>query len=218
MRCPGDRMVVCDPCELENTNENPVARYADAGHASGYESSGPLILDAMEGEMGTKPVELWGNEALHYIAGNLRQTRIDNERWETTYVDGDGEVWIRDYPHGELQGGGSPRLRRVGLPGTPADPEGSGAGGQQSDPGVPRQGTKCVLYRDLQECWCVYREEGSLFLGASVGTIVTQLGILRLNSEEAGWVEAGDMVLIRRLAHEFIRRPESFGSRFLGRF
>lgn len=183
--------------------------------------------------MSTKPVELWGNEALHYIAENLRQTRIDNERWETTYVDRDGEVWIRDYPHGELQGGGSPRLRRLGLPGALADPKGSEDGGQQSDSGVPRQPPeleklkpnlnlasemKRELYRDVEGCWSVYEEDGSFFLAASVGTIVSYLGLLKLTPEEAGWVESGEIGLIRRLAHEFIRGPESFGSRFLGRF
>lgn len=58
--------------------------------------------------------ELTGAEAAIYINENLKQARIDYEKWETEYIDEKtGERWIKDYPHSELHGGGPPRLRKV---------------------------------------------------------------------------------------------------------
>jgi hypothetical protein len=58
--------------------------------------------------------ELNGAEAVDYARQHLKQVRVDPENWEIEYVDErTGEKWLMDYPHAELQGGGSPRLRRV---------------------------------------------------------------------------------------------------------
>jgi hypothetical protein len=58
--------------------------------------------------------ELNGAEAVEYAQQRLKKVRGDAEGWEIEYVDEKtGEKWLMDYPHAELQGGGSPRLRRV---------------------------------------------------------------------------------------------------------
>jgi hypothetical protein len=56
-----------------------------------------------------------GQDALKYIEKkNLREVRQDDRLWQTEYADDKtGERWILDYPHSGLQGGGSPRLRRI---------------------------------------------------------------------------------------------------------
>lgn len=57
--------------------------------------------------------ELYGAEAVSYANQHLRKVRVASDNWEIEYVDDyTGESWIMDYPHSELQGGGSPRLRR----------------------------------------------------------------------------------------------------------
>jgi hypothetical protein len=55
-----------------------------------------------------------GEEALRYAKVNLREIKVDAEKWETEYLDEKtGEKWILDYPESELHGGGSPRLRKI---------------------------------------------------------------------------------------------------------
>lgn len=54
-----------------------------------------------------------GEEALSRTQ-RLTKTRIDSETWETEFRDdATGETWILDYPHSNLHGGGSPRLRKT---------------------------------------------------------------------------------------------------------
>jgi hypothetical protein len=54
-----------------------------------------------------------GADAVKYAAARLRKLRVDPASWEIEYVDDStGETWVMDYPNSELQGGGSPRLRR----------------------------------------------------------------------------------------------------------
>jgi Immunity protein 27 len=58
--------------------------------------------------------ELEGAEAVEYAQQRLKEVRVDPDKWEVEYVDErTGDKWLMDYPHAELQGGGSPRLRRV---------------------------------------------------------------------------------------------------------
>ena len=56
-------------------------------------------------------VEMNGRKAQDYAKEHLIKVRVDN--WEIEYKCPDTEIhWLMDYPHGELMGGGSPRLRR----------------------------------------------------------------------------------------------------------
>jgi hypothetical protein len=56
--------------------------------------------------------EIDGWEAEDYASNHLRKARVGN--WEIEYKCPDtGFHWLMDYPHGELQGGGPPRLRRL---------------------------------------------------------------------------------------------------------
>ena len=57
--------------------------------------------------------ELHGGDAIKFANERLRKLRTNADTWEVEYVDDDtGEVWLMDYPKSELQGGGSPRLRK----------------------------------------------------------------------------------------------------------
>lgn len=54
-----------------------------------------------------------GAAAQQYADQHLVQLRVDVDEGETTYrCAGTGHRWIMDHPHGELPGGGPPRLRR----------------------------------------------------------------------------------------------------------
>jgi hypothetical protein len=59
-------------------------------------------------------IELEGVEALEYIDKHLKIVRVDAKKWETEYINEEtGERWLEYYPHSELQGGGSPYLRKI---------------------------------------------------------------------------------------------------------
>jgi hypothetical protein len=58
--------------------------------------------------------QLRGEVALTFARANLKEMKVDAEKWETEYLDEKtGEIWILDYPESELHGGGSPRLRKT---------------------------------------------------------------------------------------------------------
>jgi hypothetical protein len=58
--------------------------------------------------------ELRGSMAQSCIQNHLKKVHVDAIDWITEYVCPiTGRRWIKDYPHGELQGGGEPRLRIV---------------------------------------------------------------------------------------------------------
>jgi len=58
--------------------------------------------------------EFNGAIAQSYAESHLRKTYVDAENWLIEYVCPLTEKrWIMDYPHGELHGGGAPRLRIV---------------------------------------------------------------------------------------------------------
>jgi hypothetical protein len=58
--------------------------------------------------------ELEGNAALDFAGQHLTKVRVDLVKWEIEYFDPKTlGTWMMDYPNGELQGGGSPRLRKV---------------------------------------------------------------------------------------------------------
>jgi hypothetical protein len=64
-----------------------------------------------------RPSEFHGTDAVDY-AKNLRKVRVDAVAWEIEYIDdATGERWLMDYPRGDLQGGGPPRLRRIEVAG-----------------------------------------------------------------------------------------------------
>jgi hypothetical protein len=64
---------------------------------------------------GHEPEELRGAAAEAFARGHLHEVGKDLERWTVDYVDpATGDRWIKDYPQGHLQGGGSARLRRSG--------------------------------------------------------------------------------------------------------
>lgn len=57
--------------------------------------------------------ELHGNAAKNFAESRLEKVTVDDVAWTTTYRDpADGSIWVMDYPHSEVHGGGSPRLRR----------------------------------------------------------------------------------------------------------
>jgi hypothetical protein len=59
-------------------------------------------------------LELVGSKALEYANAHLRKVRVIAEKWETEYEDViTGDVWLLDYPHSQLHGGGEPRLRKI---------------------------------------------------------------------------------------------------------
>jgi hypothetical protein len=56
--------------------------------------------------------ELNGAAAVEY-AKRLRKVSVNAQTWEVEYIDdANGARWIMDYPHSQLQGGGTPRLRQ----------------------------------------------------------------------------------------------------------
>ena len=56
--------------------------------------------------------EFLGEAALRY-ADTLKKVRVDADAWVVEYLDEvTGEAWVMDYPESEMQGGGSPRLRK----------------------------------------------------------------------------------------------------------
>ncbi|MFL5914887.1 MAG: Imm27 family immunity protein [Gaiellaceae bacterium] len=57
--------------------------------------------------------EVHGNAAKRFAEAQLEEVAVDVVAWTTTYRDPkDGSIWVMDYPHSEVHGGGSPRLRR----------------------------------------------------------------------------------------------------------
>jgi hypothetical protein len=64
--------------------------------------------------------EFNGNEAVEYCEEHLREVEVDGANWTITYeCPVTGSKWVRDYPHSEHHGGGSPRLRRMDDDGMP---------------------------------------------------------------------------------------------------
>lgn len=58
-------------------------------------------------------MELHGNSAIEK-AKELTQIGKNGAKWESYYYDEKNKTyWVKDYPHGELMGGGSPRLYQV---------------------------------------------------------------------------------------------------------
>jgi hypothetical protein len=58
--------------------------------------------------------ELTGNEADQYGREHLVELEVDAVNWTVRCRCPDtGRMWLRDSPHGELQGGGPPRLRQL---------------------------------------------------------------------------------------------------------
>lgn len=56
--------------------------------------------------------EFEGAKAIKFTKDCLREVRRGN--WEIEYEDPvSGERWLLDYPHGEMHGGGPPRLREL---------------------------------------------------------------------------------------------------------
>ena len=57
-----------------------------------------------------------GDETSHRINWLLeaRLERVGEGNWEALYIDpGDGRLWVLTYPHGNMHGGGPPRLSVV---------------------------------------------------------------------------------------------------------
>lgn len=60
--------------------------------------------------------ELEGNDALDYIESHLIKIKVDGKKWEITFKCPLTDImWLKDYPHSEYHGGGSPRLRKLPL-------------------------------------------------------------------------------------------------------
>ena len=58
--------------------------------------------------------ELEGNDADEYAKNHLKEISVDVENWQVTYeCPVIGLKWLKDFPHSELHGGGSPRLRKL---------------------------------------------------------------------------------------------------------
>jgi len=63
--------------------------------------------------MEKKYAEYEGQEA-NELAKKMIKLGAKNDTWEFFLIDPiDNSKWVKDYPQGELQGGGSPRLRKV---------------------------------------------------------------------------------------------------------
>ena len=57
--------------------------------------------------------EVHGNAAQRFAETELEELEVDVVAWTATYRDPtDGSIWVMDYPHGELQADGPPRLKR----------------------------------------------------------------------------------------------------------
>ena len=60
--------------------------------------------------------ELNGNDAIEYAENHLIKIQVDGENWQILYkCPLTGIQWLKDYPHSEYHGGGSPRLRKMPL-------------------------------------------------------------------------------------------------------
>ncbi|RYU60894.1 hypothetical protein EWI61_06360 [Methylolobus aquaticus] len=58
--------------------------------------------------------ELLGEAALRY-ADTLKKLKVDLDVWVVEYFNEiTGDKWVMDYPESERQGGGNPRLRKMG--------------------------------------------------------------------------------------------------------
>ena len=58
-----------------------------------------------------------GNDAKSFANGHLVELGRSVEHWESLYVcQRCGQLWLEDFPQGELQGGGPSRLRVVHEP------------------------------------------------------------------------------------------------------
>ncbi len=65
---------------------------------------------------------LTGNEADLYANEHLQKVEVDAVNWTKRFKCPDtGESWLMDYPESHLQGGGSPRLRRLNEVDQPID-------------------------------------------------------------------------------------------------
>jgi hypothetical protein len=59
--------------------------------------------------------QLHGDEALRFAESHLRKIGVDESGWETRFENPvDGSRWLMDYPQSEMQGGGPPRLIKIG--------------------------------------------------------------------------------------------------------
>jgi hypothetical protein len=69
--------------------------------------------------------ELRGNAGDDYAREHLEELEVDLENWTIRYrCPETGRLWIRDFPHPELQAGGSPRLRQLDADGNPIEEPG----------------------------------------------------------------------------------------------
>lgn len=69
--------------------------------------------------------ELNDTAADDYAREHLEKLDVDLVNWTVRYRCPDtGRLWIRDFPHGELQAGGPPRLRQLDQDGNPIDDPG----------------------------------------------------------------------------------------------
>lgn len=65
---------------------------------------------------------LTGNEADQYASEHLQKIDVDAANWTKRFTCTEtGALWLMDYPESHLQGGGSPRLRRLDDAGEPID-------------------------------------------------------------------------------------------------
>ena len=65
-------------------------------------------------------VELHGDEAERYSREHVEKLDVDPLNWLVRYRCPDtGRLWIRDFPRGDPQAGGPPRLRQLHEDGNP---------------------------------------------------------------------------------------------------
>jgi hypothetical protein len=65
---------------------------------------------------------LEGAAVRSYAEEHLEKMSVDPVAWTTTYrCPETGRTWLLDHPHGELQGGGPPRLRQLDEHGVPIE-------------------------------------------------------------------------------------------------
>jgi hypothetical protein len=63
---------------------------------------------------------LTGNEAAQYASEHLFELEVDAVNWTVRYqCPATRRIWLCHYPHGELHGGGPPRLRQLDQSGEP---------------------------------------------------------------------------------------------------
>ena len=78
------------------------------GGCSGISRRGP------SGEVRMRLGRRGGREAERYSREHLEKLDVDPLNWLVRYRCPDtGRLWIRDFPHGESQSGGRPRLRQL---------------------------------------------------------------------------------------------------------